>query len=204
MLCGLLSFSVMSAEWQLEEQQDNVSVFSRETDSGYAEVRAVTQVKSHFIALLVLLDDTDACPTWIAHCQRVETLDWFGATERTVHTFFKAPWPVTNRDMVTHSIATIDEQSRTLTIDVEDRGDRHSTLSYYVRMKGVRGQWRVTPLEGETIEIVYQGYGEAAGSLPRWLANNLLVSSTLETFVNLRKVIQYEKYQRAAAAQITE
>lgn len=184
--------------WKLEKDEQNVVIHSRKTDSGYVEIRARTQVKSHSRALMILLDDTEAAATWISHCRRVETLDWFGADERTVHTFFSAPWPINDRDMITYSKTDYDPDTQVLKIDVVDKGREHVELNHYVRMEKVRGTWTVSPVSEGTVEITYQGYGEAAGNIPSWLANRLVISSTHETFVNMAKRITLPKYQKLA------
>ena len=211
-LFGLFSFcsasvfalSAAHSDWQHEISEHDVTVESRLNQHGYFEVRASTKVKSHPMALMALLDDTDAAPSWIARCKRVETLKWFGREERTVHTYFSAPWPFSDRDMVTFSRTLFDPLTGVLSIKVEDKGREHATLSHYVRMENISGLWWVTPIEKDIVEIVYEGYGDAAGSIPGWIANRLMVSSTHETFVNLRTMITLDKYQQQANASITD
>lgn len=185
-----------NTDWTLEKDEQNVAIYSRTTPTGYKEIKAVTQLESHPKALMKLLDDTEAGPGWISHCRKVETLDWFGADERTVHTFFSAPWPIQDRDMITYSKTDYDPQTGIITIKVTDKGSEHVRLNHYVRMEAVSGTWTVTPKSEGAIEITYQGYGEASGSIPTWLANRLLVSSTHETFVNMQQQIRLPRYQK--------
>lgn len=191
-------------EWILEKEESNVSIHSRMTDTGYIEVKVKTQINTSPFALLKVLDDTAAACEWIAHCRSVEIMDWFANTRRTVRTNFSAPWPVKDRDMITASTAQIDRQQQSINIVITDKGQEYATLSNYQRMENVRGTWNTQRLENGMVEIEYIGYGEAAGSIPIWLANRLLISSTLDTFVNLRKVIVLEKYQNHSPSQITE
>ena len=194
----------LPSQWKVEKNQQGVLIESRKNALGYFEVRATTEVASHPLALLALLDDTEAAPSWIARCRKVETLKWFGREERTVHTFFSAPWPFQDRDMVTFSKTEYEPQSETLTIKIEDKGREHATLNHYVRMENVNGIWSVSPSTAGKVTIIYQGYGDAAGSLPGWITNRLLLSSTHETFVNLSRIITLPKYQNTAQATITD
>jgi hypothetical protein len=188
----------------LEKDQNGVTVHSRETSNGYIEVKAHTQVKTDPSSLIKLLDDTNAAPEWIAHCRSVEIIDWFANTKRTVRTNFSAPWPIKDRDMITASSATIDPIDKSVVINVSDKGNQYATLSNYQRMRNVQGTWTTKVLDNGILDISYQGYGEAAGSIPKWLANKLLISSTHETFSELRKVIVLKKYQDESSDQITE
>ena len=193
-----------TTQWEIKKNQQGVLIESRKNALGYFEVRATTEVESHPLALIALLDDTEAAPSWISRCRKVETLKWFGREERTVHSYFSAPWPFQDRDMVTYSKTQFEPQTQTLTIRIEDKGREHATLNHYVRMENVHGTWRVTPSDEGRVRIVYQGYGSAAGSLPGWITNRLLLSSTHETFVNLARIITLPKYQKGAQESITD
>ena len=192
----LLLFSPLCAaeDWKLEKDEAEVKVYSQKTESGYNQVRIVTEVKSSPKALMHLLDDTEAAPSWIAHARKVETIKWFGDTERTVHSYFKAPWPLSDRDMVTFSKTTYLDDG-TVEIKISDKGREHIVQSHYVRMSNVSGLWTAQPLESGMLRITYEGYGEASGNIPRWLANNLMVSSSHETFVQMRKMLALPRYQ---------
>lgn len=192
----IFTTSVCANEWKQVKNSNNVQIFSKKHDDGHAEVKAVTRIAAHPHALLHLLDDTVHAPNWISNCKRVETIDWFGAKERTVHAYFNAPWPFTDRDMITFSTTHIDKQNKTVTIDIIDKGQQYSLLHQYVRMENVKGKWTVTSIDEQTIEITYQGTGSAAGSIPNWIANKVLLNSTHETFVNMRQLIIQAKYQK--------
>ena len=192
----LLLFSPLCAaeDWKLEKNESNVEVFSQKSESGYNRVRVVTEIESSPKALMNLLDDTEAAPNWIAHARKVETLKWFGDTERTVHSHFKAPWPLSDRDMVTFSKTTYLDDGG-IKIDISDKGREHIVQSHYVRMRNVSGVWTATPLDSGMLRITYEGYGEASGNIPRWMANKLVVSSSHETFVKMRKMLVLPRYQ---------
>lgn len=197
-------FASAEPEWQEHEATGGVSLFTRDTPSGYDEVKVITQVDADYKAILMLLDDLKAAPHWIAHCRKVESLGWFGAYERKVHSFFASPWPLSDRDMVIYSKATVNELEHSLVIDVADKGKDQQTLSHYVRMENVKGTWNSKSLGNGKTEISYVGYGEPAGVVPAWFANRLLKDSSLETFINMKKLITRKQYQTTDISQITE
>lgn len=193
-LCMFQAVAV-EASWNIAKQDNGVTVYKRDTASGHVEVKAVTQVKASATALLALLDDTDIGPKWIANCKKVKTLEWFGRYERTVQSFFNAPWPLSDRDMITYSLARYNKDANILTIDITDKGMEYPRPSHVVRIKHVKGRWSVSPVSKDTVEITYEGYGEPSGNIPAWLANSLIVSATFETFSNMRRFITHPKYQ---------
>jgi hypothetical protein len=180
-------------EWQLEKQQGEVSVFSIIGASGYKEILAKTTVESDLSALLRLLEDVEFAPMWIANAIKVTILDVASSDERLVHTFFNAPWPIENRDMVTYSKTV--KKPNSIQINIVNQGNEHPLNPNYVRMQDMSGVWNVSNIDDNRIEISYQGGGNPAGNLPKWLANKVLIDATFDTFVKLSEVIVVEKYQ---------
>jgi hypothetical protein len=182
-------------EWKLEKQQQQITVSSKKSDSGYKNILATTIVKSRPEALLHLFDDVERGPLWIANCIKVEVISAPSENERIVHSYFSAPWPIKDRDMVTYSLSSVQQDS--LSIVISNSGDTYPTNEAYVRMQNMFGEWKVNELANGEIQISYQGGGNPAGKLPRWVANKALIGATFETFINLTNIIVDDRYQQA-------
>ena len=192
---GMICFAnnSYSQEWNLEKQQGEVRVYSVNGATGYKDILAKTTVKSDLLALLRLLDDVEFAPHWVANAMQVKILQAASTEERLVHTFFNAPWPIKDRDMVTYSKTHIEANS--IQIDIFNKGNETPLNPNYVRMQDMFGVWKVTSTDQSHIEISYQGGGNPAGNIPHWLANRALIDATFDTFVKLSEVILLEKYQ---------
>lgn len=191
-----LSFGILAEEgqWTLKKQQDNLSVFARTNDKGDYEVMAKTQIPNSLASLLILLNDVEHGPQWIAHCKEVKLLNKDN-DKRLVHTLFDAPWPIKDRDMLTYSETRQDPITLTITIEVENRGELLPNEKDFVRMQNVSGKWSISSIEPGLIEIGYQGSGDPAGNIPQWLANKLLIDSTYITFQNMQRLLSQPQYQ---------
>ncbi|ASA54537.1 START domain-containing protein [Vibrio gazogenes] len=183
-----------TAPWSLYKANDNVKIYSHKTATGHIEVKAVATVKAIPGALVALLHDAQRGPEWIANCRQV-VIATKSAHERIIHVYYSAPWPVEDRDMVIDSVIHYDPQAQRLTISVQDVGDQYPLEQNYVRMKHVRGEWQAIRLDNQQTQISYQGQGSAAGHIPLWLENKLLLRSTYETFLNMTAVIEEKVYQ---------
>ncbi|MDW6004115.1 START domain-containing protein [Vibrio mangrovi] len=181
--------------WTLYKEHGTVKVYSRITETEQMAVRAVAIVKAEPGALIALLHDEQRGPDWIANCRRLVIEARPSANERVIHVYYSAPWPVEDRDMLIDSVIHYDHQTQQLTISVRDVGGDYPLEKGYVRMENVIGQWQVIRLNQQQVQVTYQGQGSAAGHIPQWLENRLLLSSTYETFLNLASVIQEEVYQ---------
>jgi hypothetical protein len=182
-----------AVDWKLEKQKNNVSIYSKKSDSGYKEILVKTIVEANPYALVALLDDVAFAPQWMHNCIEVKILDEISPTERLVNSFFAAPWPVKDRDMVFYSKTIF--TNNTVKIEISDRGDSTPQHSKYVRMQNMYGLWQAYELENGRTEITYTGSGNPGGNLPTFIANKELITSMFKTFQNLNKVILLDEYQ---------
>lgn len=189
----LISHSSWAEDWKLEKQKNTVTIYSKQTDSGYKEIMVKTIVETHPQALIALFNDMAFSPHWIHNCIAVEMLEVVSPTQRLVNTFFEAPWPVKNRDMVTLYSTTYSDLG--VKIKMSDKGDATPHHKNFVRMQNMHGLWEAKSIEEGKSEITYTGGGNPGGNLPTFLANGELISSMFKTFQNLNKVILLDKYQ---------
>lgn len=187
-------------EWQLEKTKDTVQVYSRDNsnqhnNTAYKEILAITSVKASPSALLNLLNDIERAPQWIDSCISVVLLSGKDDKYKLVLSTFSAPWPLNNREMLTKSLTTIQDQQ--IIIDIMDAGQTLPLQKNTVRMTEIQGQWTIKILEEGVIEIRYQGSGNPAGNIPMWLANKVLIDSTFNTFTKLSRLVTEDIYQHA-------
>jgi hypothetical protein len=189
----LNSNSGWADDWKLEKNKNHVSIYSKQTDSGFKEIRVKTIVEAYPHSLVALLNDVEFSPNWIHNCIEVKILSQTSPTERLINSFFTAPWPLKNRDMVFYSKTTFTHNS--VRIEISDRGDTTPLDPKYVRMQNMNGLWQASELENGKSEITYTGSGDPGGNIPVFIGNKELITSLFETFQNLKKVILLDQYQ---------
>ena len=189
----LNSNSGWADDWKLEKNKNNVSIYSKQTDSGFKEIRVKTIVEAYPYSLVALLNDVEFSSNWIHNCIEVKILSQTSSTERLINSFFTAPWPLKNRDMVFYSKTTFIHNS--VRIEISDRGDTTPLNPKYVRMQNMNGVWQASELENGKSEITYTGSGNPGGNIPVFIGNKELITSLFETFQNLKKVILLDQYQ---------
>jgi hypothetical protein len=182
----------IAQEWQLAKQQDSVSVFSRSLSNNLLQIKALTTVTANHESFIRLLEDVGHCTKWITNCKKIDIISAPDEATRVVHTFFSAPWPILDRDLVTRSVTTKDHD--TLEILIEDVGQAYPLTPKHVRMTDVHGQWRLVEIADGTMTVSYTGTGSPAGKIPEWLAKGALLDSIFETFKELKTVINDPQY----------
>lgn len=192
---AFLSVSTVAQDndWQLYKAQSGVRVEYRRKTANVLEIKAQTEVNSDTGAFIHLLEDTGNIDKWVPHADKAELLSHPDPATYIVHTFFKASWPVSDRDMVTRSVWTTEETSGELILDVQDLGDKYPEIDGYIRMQQVQARWTLTPQPDGKLFIRYQGQAEPAGSLPHFLADKVALKSMFKTFERLPEVLaQYQ------------
>lgn len=189
------------AHWQFDSNSNGISIYSREHSDGLVEIRAQMFTTTSYGAFLALLEDSSNVPNWIANVSSSKVLKQLSTTENIVYTQFAAPWPATNRDMVTYSKYTIDDIAFTLSI-------KDAPLSTfpkqegYLRIHSVTATWVLQKLTNGLTVIEYTAFANPGGELPNWLINKLARESARETFEGLRT--QLPNYQDRPHPQIKE
>lgn len=211
MLRGLFLWVMLTAgnplvadeDWKLWRDQDGVRIFRKNTASDYLEVRATTRVESTFSAFIALLHDTARVPDWMESVSEVTVIKVIDQQSNVVHTRFRAPWPVVNRDMVTYS-EYHQPSPCSLVLEISDVHDAVPELDGYIRMLDVRTQWTLTKSPDDGILIEYQSYANPSGSLPAWIANRAVLRETLKSLQGLSAVLTEDRYQNQVIDGISE
>lgn len=201
LLAATTVFAKPIANWKFENDDDGITIYSREHSDGLVEIRARMFAPTSYGAFLSLLEDTNNVPNWIDNVSHSRVLKQISPNENIVYTQFSAPWPAKDRDMVTYSKYSVDEIGFTLSIKdapqaslVEQDG--------YIRITSVKACWTLQKLNNGQALIEYIAFADPGGALPNWLANKLARESTRNTFEGLRD--QLPHYQKSVHPNILE
>lgn len=195
LLCCSTAVSAETAKWHLYKEVGETRVTYRHDAEKLLEVKAQTRVNSTPAAFLHVLEDTVNINSWAANTEKAELLGQPDANTHIVHTYFRAIWPVSKRDMVTKSVWQQDAASGVLSMQVSDVGQQYPLVKGYVRMQRVQGLWTLTPQQDGVLQIEYQGRADPAGKLPHFISDKVALKSVLETFEQLQQVLP--AYQRS-------
>ena len=114
------------------------------------------------------------------------------------------PWPVKDRDSITETRVSQDQESLVVRVDMKARNDVFPSNDDFIRIREMNGYWLFTPKEGNQIEVIYEAHADPGGGLPSWLVNSFLVDAPLNTLRGFRQLIGEEIYQKADRAFIRE
>ncbi|MCG8412980.1 MAG: START domain-containing protein [Pseudomonadales bacterium] len=186
-------------EWELKRDRDNIQVYTRSVEgSPYDAVRTITVADdvrlSSFVALIV---DAEACPDWADRCAESYVIEQVSDTENYVYTHNDLPFPVKDRDVVSHVIWT--QEPNTLIVEMNSQAvaGRHEEVRGRLRLQMAQASWRFEPLGGGQIRIISDAHIDPGSALPSWVTNMLLVDTPFETMKSLVEEVRNPKYRDA-------
>lgn len=192
------SFAHSLNDWTLETEGPSFEVYSKESQDKRYEILARADVQTSLGAFLALMQDAERAPDWVANCKKIMVQTSSSGLDAIVHSYYDAPWPVKDRDMVTKTHIHLDDDQQGYTVSVSDLGQDIPKSVGYIRIQNVEGAWDVRQLEGGFVRVTYQGSGNPAGNLPQWVTNDLLVQSTSETFEQMTQLLREDQYRNAS------
>ncbi|NER14310.1 lipid-binding protein [Leptobacterium flavescens] len=188
MICGILQ--VYSQNWNLKRDKKGIKVYTRKLDSSKInEYKAVMLVDSKVENVLNTITDGDNLWKWNYKTPESKKLKTISNTEYIFWMKNDLPWPLKNRDNVSH-INVIPLNGGGYRIDINpDRSGILPPKDNTIRIVNFKGYWLIEPV-GRLVKVTQQLYGDPGGSLPSWLLNSMLVAAPYHTFLDLKRLLE--------------
>ncbi|TAA47496.1 START domain-containing protein [Corallincola spongiicola] len=193
-----IAFSSQAKDWQLQLSERGVDIYTQSMDNPpFQKFRAEIQVEATRGAFLTLLLHTEANPDWVEHAEGADVIIFQPPNRHLVHTRFSPPWPVNKRDLVTASRYWQEPDSGVLYLAAESRPNAFPTQEGYLRMLDAEACWQISPLEGNTIKVRYEGFTNPSGNMPYFLTNKVGIQALFNTFTKLKRQLKRNEYRFA-------
>ena len=177
-------------DWELVKNQKGIKVYTK-VMPGYSlkAFKGTVRINTDSDACLALLQDFDSYHTWMHTCPESKLVRQVSKYEHYVYTVTDAPWPITDRDLISHCLATTDA-SGTITIALSCAPNEIPEKSNRIRIKKLDGYWKLTPVNATTTDVVYQAVSDSGGSVPAWAANMTMTDVPFYTLLNMKSKLE--------------
>lgn len=203
LLCAWAIFSAQSAlaakssgpevpKWETITHDEGVVVSQKEVVGRSLPIfKGVTIIDANIFEILGVLQDVERNPEWMHACVAAKRLKKYSDKEFLVYNRSGAPWPISDRDVVVRSRASIDRENMILTITMHStESDLMPPVDGVVRMPRLNGHYRFSEAGPGKTQIEYQIDADPGGLLPAWLAKMASRDIPLRTLVNLRNRVK--------------
>ena len=169
--------------------------------SSFLSFVAVATVDASQQSVLSLLYDIDVATEWVWKTREMRVLQELTENDgRVVYQLVSAPWPVSDREIISRSTAFMDPKTSEAFIRIECLPDFLPEDERYVRVRQMEGAWNILPLSENSCSVVFRLHIEPGGEIPSWLANIAVIDTPYHTMCNLRDMVKREKYRTPVEA----
>ena len=183
--------------WEQVRNEKGIVVHRRTIAGSHLhEFRGVGVIEAPIASVLGVLNDSDHRLEWMKEAaanKRIESVDSY--TE-IFYSRTKAPWPVSDRDVVLRAKTTIDPAAGQVRIDIEsEENPAWPPQKGAVRMPFLRGHWYLWPENGGAhTRAEYQMHANPGGSLPDWIINMVSKKIPFETIAGMQQQVKRRRY----------
>ena len=201
LIAGIFFIAVISkaqTNWSLKTNKDGVRIFTKTIpQSGLKAIRVQCALDATLTQMAALVLDVNAGKDWVYGTKSSLLLKAVSPAELYYYSEVKLPWPLSNRDFISHLVAAQDAATKVVTIIGPTIPDYLPEKKDIVRVQHSCGKWTLSPAGNHRINIDYELEADPGGSLPVWLINLFGTSGPLETFRQLKVQVQKPAYIKA-------
>ncbi len=188
--------SEKTENWKLIKNEDGIKAFTREVKgSDVKQVRVTANIKSTLTALVAIVRDVGSHPKWIYRCKTAKVLKRISDTDTYYYNETEAPWPVSNRDIITHAVINQNKKTKIVTITSTGVPNYIPPKKDIVRIEKLNAKWIFAPKPNGTVDVTSLLLIDLGGDLPSWLVNMAIADGPFETVYNMRREVVKSKYQ---------
>lgn len=195
-LCITQAFA--QAEWRRVAVRDGIKVYAKTVpDSRIKAMKAECTLDAGADEVIALLLDVKAAERWVCHTKSCKLIRKISDTELFYHTEVSLPWPLDNRDFVTHLRVIKHEKSDIVTVEAPAVPGIVPLREGIIRINASINRWLIRPLPNGKVWVEYMLQVDPGGHIPAHVVNMFACRAPIETFQNMRKVLR----ERNAARQ---
>lgn len=195
-----VNFVFSQSEWKYIAGRDGVNVYAKTVpDSRIKAMKAECLLDAEVEEVIALLVDVKAAEKWICHTKSCSLITKISETELYYHTEVSLPWPLDNRDFVTHLKVMRNPADNTTVVDAPAVPGVMPARNGVVRVSHSKNQWTLKPVPGGKTFVVYTLQVDPGGHIPAHVVNMFASRAPIETFSNMRKELRNRKRKKMPA-----
>lgn len=201
LICSFLLLagdSKAQSNWSFLTEKEGIRVYAREVSgSRIKALKVECTLQSSLSALVALLLDVSGTTQWVSHTQSCVLLRQVSGGELYYYSEVSLPWPCQNRDFVAHVKVSQDNATGVVTVDAPAVTGWIAPKKGVVRVPRSQGLWTISPAGYRQIKVSYTLQVDPGGALPAWLVNSLAANGPIESFRNMKRMLQKAPYRDA-------
>ncbi|MBQ4813031.1 hypothetical protein A7985_15405 [Pseudoalteromonas luteoviolacea] len=186
LICAItMSTAHGNESWTLYKSNKWLEIHYKKLPNGLLQVKGQARLSGAVTKSVIhALTDTESIPTWVSNVRSVTVLAQPEPNQSLVYTKLNLPWPVADREMLTLSCFSQEEENKyVLKIRSAASGSRAKSD---LQVTDVDIKWTFLEYASD-LHITYTAQARLNGSVPNWIANIASLKNTRNMLQSLRK-----------------
>jgi len=172
----------------LKKDKNNIKIYSCPTkESAFNTIRAEFEVNTTVEKYISLVLDIENYKNWRYHETNHRLLKKISDKEIIYYNQVNAPFPVSDRDMVSHLTISQDPQTKIVTLTTVSMPNYIPPVDGIVRIPKSKSIMTLTPINESRLKASCIITVDPGGQIPAWVANTFSTQGPYEAF---KKVIE--------------
>lgn len=207
-LCSTVICAQEESGWRKVSDKDGIVAYMRhEKGSKIFEGKIIGTVDAPITALEALLRDASSMKDYAYNCSESYVVDLPGMekSKDTLYAYQRMgmPWPVQDRDSVARICFTTDPKTGTIFADGEGLKSTYKLDPRVIRMPVCIARYTLVPKGKDKTELTMYGIADPGGNLPEWVINLFSQIGSIQTFKNIRRMAQEERFRKSTGVVTT-
>lgn len=185
-------------DWTLVRNENSIQIFVKDIPgSNLKELKTLTKFDAGMDALLALLTDINAQPSYVFGCTSVSIIGSQTTFEQNYHFTLYMPWPFTNRDGVLRQNINPSSNSKEIIINTMNMNGLLPINENYYRITSMQSSWHLIKINDNLTLADFRLRLNPGGHVPDWLINLFIDKGPYKTMMNMRTMLKQPKYASA-------
>ena len=187
-----------NGHWNLIKDKDGIEIYSKsETNSGYIEIKGVSEVKSNLKAFVALMKNVNNFKNWMHAAKETSLIRKNNEYHFSYYLHSDIPWPAKDRDVVLNLRIFRDTNNQVIYTKARNLEGIIPKKENIRRIASVKSSWRFVPIKDNKVQIIFKTRVKPAIQLPDWLAEKIYNIGPYHTIKNMKQMVQKQEYQSA-------
>ncbi len=182
--------------WKKKYEKSGISVYLRDSDkTPFKELMVETTVSATVSSVVFLIMDVNNHSNWMYANKGAKHLKDINDFEWIYYNISEAPWPVSNRDVVSKAKLIVSGQS--VRLKVKGIPNYIPETKGNVRVQYINSFWDFIYISPKSTKVKLQMSVNLGGGIPPWLVNAVIDNGPYQTFLNMKEQLKKDKYKNA-------
>lgn len=196
------------SSWKFVERSGDIEIYERwvhlKDGLEVRERKGVMKVRSTVEETVTLICDPYRANLWVngvSQCYFVRKdsdVEWF------TYTRYSLPWPIDDRDLVTHHFMTSSGTGHEVKIILESEEGLVPENQGTQRLRRYHASWEVADVGGGTVRVTFIARSDDPPPFPRWLQDPIVADAFLENLQQLKEELEIGNVKKPSLSPSTQ